>query len=63
MYYLMNILLTVNIDMTKLRNFRSWLAEILSLYTHIDGTYSDKLSENQIHMLEYYKNGMYNNVS
>lgn len=52
-----------NIDISKLRNFRSWLAsEILALNTYVDGTYSDKLSDNQIHMLEYYKNDMYNNI-
>lgn len=52
-----------NLDISQLRNFRSWLAaEILSLHTYVDGTYSDKLTDNQIHMLEYYKNDMYNNV-
>lgn len=52
-----------DIDMLKLRNFRSWLAtEILMLNTCVDGTYLDKLTENQIHMLEYYKNDMYNEV-
>jgi hypothetical protein len=52
-----------NIDITMLRNFRSWLAgEILKLNTYVDGTYSDKLTSEQIHMLEYYKNDMYNDV-
>lgn len=52
-----------DIDITKLRKFRSWLAnEILMFNTSVDGNYLDNLSVNQIHMLEYYKGGMYNEV-
>ena len=52
-----------DVDISKLRNFRSWLAgEILKLNTKIDGGYLSKLNDNQIHMLEYYKNDMYNDV-
>lgn len=50
-----------DIDINKLRNFRSWLAtEILKFNTSYDGTYLDNLTESQLHMLEYYKNDMYN---
>ena len=52
-----------DIDINKLRRFRSWLAgEILAFNTRIDGMYLDNLTDNQIHMLEYYKNDMYNEV-
>ena len=52
-----------DIDISDLRNFRSWLAnELLLLNTAEDGTYLNNLTENQIHMLEYYKNDMYNDV-
>ena len=52
-----------DIDINKLRNFRTWLAnEILMFNTSIDGGYLDNLTVNQIHMLEYYKNDMYNDV-
>lgn len=52
-----------DIDINKLRNFRQWLAnEILILNTNNDGTYSGNLNVNQIHMLDYYKNDMYNDV-
>lgn len=52
-----------DIDINKLRNFRSWLAnEILMFNTSVDGGYLDNLTVDQIHMLEYYKNDMYNDV-
>ena len=52
-----------DIDILKIRRFRSWLAsEILTLNTCPDGTYLNTLNENQIHMLEFYKNDMYNEV-
>jgi hypothetical protein len=52
-----------DIDITKLRKFRSWLAnEILMFNTGTDGNYLNGLTDNQIHMLEYYKNDMYNEV-
>jgi hypothetical protein len=53
-----------DIDITKLRRFRSWLAEeILKLSTNMEtGEYMSNLTDNQIHVLEYYKNNMYNDV-
>jgi hypothetical protein len=52
-----------DIDVNKLRKFRSWLAsEILSFNTGIDGNYLDNLNANEIHMLEYYANDMYNDT-
>lgn len=52
-----------DIDVNKLRKFRSWLAsEILSFNTSIDGNYLDNLNANEIHMLEYYANDMYNDT-
>lgn len=52
-----------DIDISKLRNFRTWLAtEILKYNTSSDNTYLTGLTENQIHMLEFYKNNMYNDV-
>lgn len=52
-----------DIDITKLRQFRSWLAnEILSFNTSLDGDYIKNLTDNQLHMLEYYKNDMYNDT-
>jgi hypothetical protein len=58
-----NYVADFDIDINKLRNFRSWLAnEVLMLNTDINGVYTDNLNVNQIHMLEYYKNGKYNDV-
>lgn len=52
-----------DIDINKLRNFRTWLAdELLKFNTGVDGEYLNDLNNNQIHMLEYYKNDMYNEV-
>lgn len=52
-----------DIDLEKIRKFRSWLAsEILALSTGNDGEYLDFITNEQAHMLEYYKNNMYNEV-
>lgn len=52
-----------DIDINKLRRFRTWLAdELLKFNTNVEGEYLNGLNNNQIHMLEYYKNGMYNDV-
>lgn len=52
-----------DIDLPKIRRFRTWLAEeLIKMNTNIDGGYLSTLSENTLHMLEYYKNGMYNDV-
>lgn len=53
-----------DIDINKLRRFRSWLAgEILAFNTSADGSYIKNLTDNQLHMLEFYKNDMYNEVT
>ena len=52
-----------DIDLNKIRNFRSWLANEILLYNTTDtGEYLNNLSESQIHMLQFYKNDMYNEV-
>lgn len=52
-----------NVDITHLRSFRTWLAnEVLLLNSSIDGVYNSNLSDNQIHMLEFYQNNMYNDI-
>jgi hypothetical protein len=52
-----------DIDINKLRKFRSWLAnELLILNTDDNGEYLDTLNNNQIHMLDFYKNNMYNEI-
>lgn len=52
-----------DIDIEKIRKFRTWLAnEILVLNYGIEEGYLDTLTPEQIHMLEYYKNNMYNEV-
>lgn len=52
-----------DIDINKIRNFRTWLAtEILKLNTSSEGEYLNGLTDNQIHMFEFYKNDMYNDV-
>lgn len=52
-----------DLDVQKLRHFRSWLAsELLYFNTKIDGTYLNNYTPEQIHVLEYYKNNMYNEV-
>lgn len=52
-----------DIDISKLRKFRSWLAEeILKFYSNNDGEYIGDLDNNYLHVLEYYKNNMYNDI-
>lgn len=52
-----------DIDISKLRKFRSWLAEeILKFYSNSDGEYIGDLDNNYLHVLEYYKNNMYNDI-
>jgi hypothetical protein len=52
-----------DIDMTKIRIFRTWLAkELLKMDTDMHGDAMGKFSPEQRIMLEYYKNGMYNEV-
>jgi hypothetical protein len=60
--YCNNYITDIDIDINSLRNFRSWLAsEILKFINTVD-TNTMTLSANQMHMLEYYKNGMYNDI-
>lgn len=63
-YYVANEYCTdSDIDIHRLRNFRSWLArELLKLNMGINGSLLEKFDENQAHMLEYYKNDMYDYV-
>lgn len=52
-----------NVDINQLRVFRTWLAnEILMLNSSVSGEYNDTLTSNQIHMLEFYQNNMYDEV-
>ena len=52
-----------DIDIPKLRNFRSWLAtELLNFNIGISGEYLNKFTTEEMHMLEYYKNNMHNDV-
>jgi hypothetical protein len=52
-----------DIDMNRLRVFRTWLAsEILKLNMGLHGETLDNYTQEVIHMLEYYKGGMYNDV-
>jgi hypothetical protein len=52
-----------DLDILKLRNFRAWLAgELLYFNTGVDGHDLGKYTPEQVHMLEYYRNGMYNEV-
>ena len=52
-----------DLDSNKLRLFRSWLAsELLFFNTSIDGQELGNYSSEQVHMLEYYKNGLYNDI-
>lgn len=52
-----------DIDISAIRVFRTWLAsELLKLNTGLYGEYLGKYSMEVVHMLEYYKNGMYNDV-
>ena len=53
----------MDIDLNTIRLFRTWLAtELLKFNTDINGNYINKYSESQVYMLEYYKNGMYNEI-
>jgi hypothetical protein len=52
-----------DIDINDLRTFRTWLAnELLLLNTGDNGNYLSLYTPDQIHMLEYYKNNMYDDV-
>ena len=52
-----------DIDMSKIRIFRTWLAkEILALDKDMYDEHMGKLTTEQIYMLEFYRNGMYNDV-
>ena len=52
-----------DVDIDVLKSFRSWLAnELLKLNTDANGNPSGMYSFEVIHMLEYYKNNMYNDV-
>ena len=52
-----------DIDINTLRGFRTWLAtELLNLNSGLYEDHLGKYSEEQIHMLEFYKNNMYNDV-
>lgn len=63
-YYVANEYCTdSDIDVNKLRNFRSWIAgELLTLNMGVNGTLLEKFDENQAHMLKYYKEDMYDYV-
>lgn len=54
---------TTDCDITidDIKEFRTWLATELLNINSIDST-KQLFNDNQIHMLEYYKNGMYNDV-
>jgi hypothetical protein len=52
-----------DIDVSKIRVFRTWLAsELLKLNTGIYDEHLGKYTTEVIHMLEFYKNNMYNDV-
>lgn len=56
-----------DITINDLKCFRTWLAnQLLLLNTIVDengnNTYSDLYTSDQTHMLEYYKNNMYNDI-
>lgn len=52
-----------DLDITKLRSFRSWLAsELIFFNTSIDGEELGNYTPEQSHMLNYYKNGLYNDI-
>lgn len=52
-----------DLDISKLRNFRTWLAsELLFFNTGVNGQSLEKFTPDQIHMLEYYKNSLYNDI-
>ena len=52
-----------DMSMDNLKVFRTWLAkELLAMNTDENGNYLNLYNDEQIHMLEYYKNNMYNEV-
>lgn len=52
-----------DISIDELRCFRSWLAEeLLKFNVDLEGKSLGLFSDDQIHMLEYYKNSMYNDI-
>lgn len=52
-----------DIDVSTIRLFRTWLAtELVKLNTGFYGEQLGKYTMEVMHMLEYYKNGMYNDV-
>lgn len=52
-----------DIDMSMIRNFRTWLADaLLKFDLDIKGNHMGMYSDTQIYMLDYYKAGMYNEV-
>ena len=52
-----------DVDINKLKSFRTWLAsELLLMNTDENNQYMGKYTALQTHMLEYYKNNMYNDI-
>jgi hypothetical protein len=52
-----------DIDISYIRKFRTWLAtELLKFNTDNTGNYIGNYTESQVYMLEYYRNGMYNEI-
>lgn len=52
-----------DLDIDNLRNFRSWLAtELIKFGISDNGNDLNLYTTEQLHMLEYYKEGMYNDV-
>lgn len=52
-----------DVDIDMLRRFRAWLAEeLLKLNSGIYLDHTGKYTDEQVHMLEYYKNNMYDDV-
>ena len=63
-YYIANrFAIDYDLDINKLRNFRTWLAsELYSFNIDDNGNMLNKYTPEESHVLEYYKNGMYNEV-
>lgn len=52
-----------DLDISKLRNFRTWLAsELIFFNTGVDGKEIGMYTSEQVHMLNYYKNSLYNDI-
>lgn len=52
-----------DLDISKLRNFRTWLAsELIFFNTGVNGQELGIYTSEQVHMLEYYKNSLYNDI-